>query len=76
MFDLIHCQQQIKIISAYKIFLLLLYVELIKWFQPMVFVTSYYNVPYILEVIQNILAVVVESHFTTLFLINVLDFME
>ena len=31
---------------------------------------------YILEVIQNILAVVVESHFTTLFLINILAFME
>ena len=31
---------------------------------------------YILEVIQNILAAVVESHFTTLFLINILAFME
>lgn len=40
----------------------------------MVFVIPHHNVPYILEVIQNILAVVVESHFTTLFLIKYIGF--
>ena len=52
------------------------YGEIIKWLRPTVFVIPHHNVPYILEVIQNILAAVVESHFTTLFLINILAFME
>ncbi|MBK4841304.1 transposase [Enterococcus faecium] len=77
MFDWIHCQHQIKKLFLHtKNFLFLLYGEIIKWLRPTVFVILHHNVPYILEVIQNILAVVVESHFTTLFLINILDFME
>ena len=77
MFDWIHCQQQIKKLFLHtKNFLFLLYGEIIKWLRPTVFVIPHHNVPYILEVIQNILAAVVESHFTTLFLINILAFME
>ena len=72
-----HCQQQIKKLFLHtKNFLFLLYGEIIKWLRPTVFVIPHHNVPYILEVIQNILAAVVESHFTTLFLINILAFME
>lgn len=65
-----------KIISAYKKLPISLVWEIIKWLRPTVFVIPHHNVPYILEVIQNILAAVVESHFTSLFLINILAFME